>query len=300
MKIAYPLINRKNVQQATILQVCRWITCLGLITFSITTQATMSSTRLDLPSDVSVDYEEQRKIFIQAEKALNAKQPGKYKKLSSQLADYPLYPYLKYRELRRKVSSLDAGQIQDFMLKYGDTPYAGKLQKAWLSRKAEQKKWAQFLKAYTPQASTEMKCHYANALIQTDNKQAAFKQVPDLWLVGKSQPRSCDPVFKAFRNAGRLTPKITWRRIELAMTKGRTSLAGYLAKSLDKTEKKWVDEWIKVHKKPALIKNNALLKKSHPIRNTILVHALKRLARHQPEAAISLWQEISNKYSLPL
>ena len=38
-------------------------------------------------------------------------------------------------------------------------------------------------------------------------------------VVGKSQPKACDPVFNAWRRAGGLTPDLTWRRIALAMTK---------------------------------------------------------------------------------
>ena len=54
-------------------------------------------------------------------------------------------------------------------------------------------------------------------LIATGRPSEAFPEVEEIWLYGKSRPRSCDPVFDAWSKAGYLTTEINWRRIEKAM-----------------------------------------------------------------------------------
>ena len=252
---------------------------------------------IDSGFDLSDPYKKQRNLFLKAEKAFKKKQYSSYKKYYARLDNYPLQAYLKYREYRNKLSRLSEQQALQFFKGYKDTPYEGWLRTAWLNKKAKKQQWQQYLNAYTPQTSTERRCHHLNALMKTNNKERAFELVPELWLVGESQPRSCDPVFSAFKKAGKMTPELLWGRIKLAMQKGRTSLANYLARSLNKTDQKWVTEWVKVYRKPALVLKNPFFNQEqnqdHPIKSTIQVHSVERMARHQPKAAMKLVAELS-------
>lgn len=264
------------------------LTLYGLMLFFLLscnpTLASMAGTQLEL----SDPYKTQRNLFLKAETAFKKKQYSNYKKYYAKLDNYPLQAYLKYKEYRNKLSSLSEQQVLQFFKDYYDTPYEGWLRTVWLDKMAKKEQWQKYLNAYTPQKSTSRQCHYLNALIKTNSKALAFEQVPELWLVGESQPRSCDPVFSAFKKAGKMTPELLWQRSKLAMQKGRTSLATYLARSLNKNDQKWVSEWIKIYRKPALILKSPLLKKAHPIKSTIQVHSVERMARHQPKAAMKL------------
>ena len=242
--------------------------------------------------DISDRYQKQRTLFLKAESALKKGQYSKYYKYYRQLKGYPLQPYLRYREYRKKLSSLTESDVLAFFEQYKDTPYTDWLRVNWLDKKAKNKQWQQYINAYTPQKSVERQCHYVNALIQTGNKEKAFTRVPDLWLSGESRPRSCDPVFKAWKQAGMLSDDMIIERIKLAMKKGRTSLAKYLARSLNKEEQKWVQEWIKIYHKPALVLKSKRLQQDHAFKQDILVHAVERMARRQPEAAIKLLKSL--------
>lgn len=246
-------------------------------------------------------YQNDRNLFLKAEKAYKNRQYSQYKKYYSKLDNYPLQSYLKYREYRNKVSKLSEQQALQFFEDYADTPYEDWLRTAWLDRKAKKKQWQQYLNAYIPQKSTTRQCHYLNALIKTGQKEQAFEQVPELWLVGESQPRSCDAVFSAFKKSGKMTSELLSERIKLAMQKGRTSLATYLARSLNKDDQKWVTEWVKIYRQPAFVLKSSLLKKEHPIKTSIQVHSVERMARRQPKAAIKLVAELSkdNTFSQP-
>jgi len=271
-----------------------------LILFSLlfTTQIVLAS-KAGTHIDLTDPYKKQRTLFLKAENALNKKQYTNYEKYYAKLENYPLQAYLKYKEYLKKISRLSEQQVLKFLQDYQHTPYAERLRPVWLNRMAKKGQWQQYINAYTPQKSTERQCHYINALIETGNKAKAFAQVPELWLIGESQPRSCDPVFNAFKSAGKMTPELLLERIKLAMQKGRSSLATYLSRSLSKADQKWVAEWIRIYRKPALVLKSDMLKQDHPLRQSILVHSVERMARHQPEAAMKLLANLeeNNQFS---
>ncbi len=273
------------------------ISCLSLFCLSIfhSVLASKASAQINL----SDPYKKQRTLFLKAENAYKKKHYSRYKKYYKKLDGYPLQTYLKYKAYHNKLATLNEQQILQFFKDYKETPYEGWLRTAWLNRTAKKEQWQKYLNAYTPQKSIERQCHYLNALIKTNNEDKAMEQAPEVWLVGKSQPRSCDPVFSSFKKSGKITPELLWTRIKLAMKKGRTSLASYLARSLNKKDQQWVKEWIKIYRKPALVLKTPLLKQTHPMKSSIQVHSVKRMARRQPEAAIKLLAELSknNKFS---
>lgn len=274
----------------------------SLLCFMLLNPISVSASHNKVRIDLSDPYKKQRSVFLKAESALNKKQYKKYKKYYAELDHYPLQSYLKYKEYRKKIASLSEKQVLSFLQKYSDTPYESWFRIAWLKHKAKHKQWQQYLNAYTPQKDTARRCHYVNALLHTSKsddkaKQKAFALVPELWLKGKSQPDSCDPVFKAFTKAGKMTPELLWGRIKLAMKKGQTSLATYLARSLSATDQKWVKEWIRIYRKPALVLNSKRLKQQHPVKTTILVHAVKRTVSKQPKKAAELIDTLEKENS---
>jgi len=191
-----------------------------------------------------------RKKFIAAETALKKKQIKKFKKLLAQLKDYPLYPFLSYQYLRKNISHKNEQMILAFIKTAEKTPYAERIRKKWLDYNAKRGNWKSYLTAYTPQSSVSRQCDYLHALLKTGQKQRAFDQVKPIWLSGRSQPKKCDVIFNAWQTEGHITTELRWQRIKLAMNKGRISLAKYLAKPLDKENKQFLDEWIKLYRKP--------------------------------------------------
>jgi len=115
--------------------------------------------------------------------------------------------------------------------------------------------------------------------------------------VGHSQPRACDPLFTAWQKAGFIDDALTWQRIQLAMGKRKLTLTRYLTRFLSKKERTWANKWIEVHRKPSHILSKKRFATAHPMRNTILVHGLKRMARKDPLEAAAAWQtKISSRY----
>jgi len=249
-------------------------------------------------ADTNSALASQRKDFLAAEQALRQGAMSRFLRLQSDLAGYPLAPYLQYQNLRNKLTHVPASQIQTFIKSQSETPLADRLQFAWITGLARRGHWTQLIDSYIPGTSVTQECYFRQALLKTGATEQAFDDLERLWAVGFSQSRACDPVFRAWHQQGNITPLLSWQRFELAMNNNNARLARYLVRFLPTHEQRWGKLWVSVHKNPALIKSRARFASSHPMRNAILMHGLKRMARKDPLASIEIWENnLSHRYS---
>lgn len=251
----------------------------------------------DAPCQETVDPGRARTQFLEAERALKQGKHAQFRSLLAHLRHYPLYPYLLRQDLERRLGTATSDEIADFLKTYEDSLPAETLRTAWLKVLARQQRWAEYLKFYTPQTDTELRCHRHWALYRTGQKDKAFQDVERIWLSGKSQPDACDPVFEAWHASGRLTPKLVWQRVNLALEAGRTGLARYLKRYLEPAEAQWVERWIEVHQSPEKALKNPALAADHPRARAIVAYGVRRMARKDPLAAVSAWDRIKDRYS---
>ncbi|MEN8215972.1 MAG: transglycosylase SLT domain-containing protein [Pseudomonadota bacterium] len=240
---------------------------------------------------------QQRWQFKRAYKALKAENWEKLQQISTSLQDYPLYYYLRYHYLKERLKQVRPSEIQAFLKRYGDTYFGKKLRQDWLNLLAGNRDWAGFVQDYTPQKSTSFQCHYAYArLMIRQNTQSAISDAKKLWLVGKSQPNACTPLFDYLYEHGLIDNALIWGRIGLAMKKGELSLASFLAKRLDSADSVWVTRWQSMHKKPAktLAKFNG---PDLPVVRDIILHGIRRLARQNFERANDYWNTFQRRYA---
>ncbi len=256
-----------------------WLWLLGLLLFQ-----TASADLLDRP---------RRELFVAAEKALQKDQTALYELLAQALRDYPLYPYLEYQALTRRLAKADADEVARFLQRWADTPLAGRLRARWLERLARKKDWTGYLRFWRDDGNVTRRCLHLQALLATGHEKEALDQVEPLWLHGRSRPKACDPVFAAWRKAGRLTPELTWQRLAMAMDKGQVRLARYLKKLLPSKERPLAELWLAVRRKPARVLQDARLPTHHLMRQALLSYAVRRQTTLDPLAAIDLWKKIA-------
>ncbi len=250
--------------------------------------------------DVAVIYKKEREAFVAAEDALKRGKITEYQELRKGLENYPLYPYLEYGELRYGFSSKKLPRVKEFLKRYPDLPVSDLLRSSWLNHLAAKKEWDSYLDLYTPQSSIERQCSYIRALISTNEREKAYKLVKPIWLHGSSQPDDCNQVFKEWQNAGKLTPKLVWGRIELAMQEGETSLARYLRRYLPAKERGWFDQWIHIHNNPERMARHNKLIGPKRLQQAIQAHGLKQLAHRNIDTALKVWERLQkNEEKLP-
>jgi soluble lytic murein transglycosylase len=240
---------------------------------------------------------EQRNRFLEAESALNRREMKRFRRLRDGLEGYPLYPYLEFAEISRRLESASSDEIETFLERYSDSPLAWRLRHPWLKLLARRGAWENFLEVYEQSDDASLRCQRLRALINTNQADKAMHQVEALWLVDRSQPSACDPVFEAWRTGGYLTRDLVWQRIALAVRAGRPSLASYLTRYLDTEERPLANEWLRVREQPTRVMRVARIDGDPEIVEAVLVYGIERLARRDPELAADTWERLRARFA---
>lgn len=265
----------------------------------ITVFLTFSLSGLNVQAYVNKEFTTQRSLFLQVEADLKKGKLLSYQKHKQALVGYPLYPYLKFELLKAGIHNIKHSDVSAFIKTYHDSPLANKLRNEWLRAKASKKLWVDYLNAYEAQANndTEIQCHYYNALIQTSNDRSFYSVLPEIWLTGKALPKACDPVFQTWKQDGKLTKTLIWQRIKLCIANNDVKLARHLSKELSAEESKLVELWIRTHHDPHLITKDHYFTQKHPAVTEMIIHAIVKIAKTKPDAAVHLWQELEKKHA---
>ena len=239
-----------------------------------------------------------RKIFLSAEKYVWQANTPRYKNLYKQLTTYSLKPYLDQKRLMHRIKLKDAQQIDNFLTKYQGTPLDWPLRKKWLKYLAKrQRKWM-FLNYYRPNGNVKLQCTYLRYQLDTGKSaQTILPQVSKLWLVGKSQPKVCDPLFKRWQKAGYRTANIVWQRIGLAAKGGKHTLIPYLTKLLPKSQQKFAKLWHKVRRDPAYVRYLNKFPQQNIKSTEIITYGLKRYIWRDPKRAIKVYKKAQQKFN---
>lgn len=263
------------------------------VTFELSPPSRLQNAPTMLDRVVNFESEKlsrQRERFVEAEQALQKNQLTKYRRLLPELADYPLYPYLRVQDIQRRLGSVSNKELQQFFDSFESQPATEMLRGKLLRYYIRKGQWKQFLAFYTPQNNSSLQCYHAYALIRTGNTDAAWSVIEKLWQTGKSRPRNCDRVFNLWKSAGKLTPELAWKRLELTLEDGNRRLASYLVRSLPASDRKLARTWIKLYRQPERIDHYwpRLASSSHVMATEILHNVMLRLARKNPEQLAEL------------
>ena len=242
----------------------------------------------------------QRVDFLTAERAWDAGDVRRYWDLKEALADYPLYPYLEYREFKRSLDKTRPDEVKRFLATWRDTSLAERLRNRWLRLLERRGDWAAYLIFDAPSDHAWRRCNRLRALYETGRREQALAAVEPLWNVGESQPRQCDRLFEVWAEAGRMTPERIWSRFSKVMARGDMSLARHLTKRMPKADARLADVWIRLYGEPERLARKSLrqrLEKDGPRERQVLVHALARLARKDEQKAVAAWKELGSRYA---
>ncbi|EIJ43368.1 soluble lytic murein transglycosylase-like protein [Beggiatoa alba B18LD] len=262
-----------------------WFKQAGFVIFSL----------INIPPVFAVNVVEQRLQFQQAYEAIQAKDNQRYQSLIAELQDYPIVQYLEYYWLSDHLN--DNLKMQAFFGRYADSPVAPRLRRAWLNQLIKDKNWSQYLRAYTPQNNSLLACHYLNAVLTQQNALNAeqLSEAKNLWVVGKSQPNACDPVFKYLADKQEITKELRWQRIRNAIAENDFKLAQGIAKGLSKDELEWVNRWATMQANPTATLATFNYPDT-PLTREIIRYGIKQLARTEADSAYQFWQTLKDRY----
>ncbi len=248
-----------------------------------------------IPTVSASELEAQRLLYRAAENALKRNELKVFKAILSQLENYPLYPYLIHQELERRLNTASKAEISTFLEQYGDLPMADPLRHRWLARLAREQRWQDFLTFYQGSERTVMRCLQARALLQSGHTSEGFDAAALLWQSGTSQPTECDPVFVAWRHAGKLTTALLWERTALSLEAGQTGMVRYLRSLHVPADQKRLDAWQSLVLRPTDVSLHDWSEPAHFMAPRMLTIIFGRLIRLDVPKALEAWHTLQGR-----
>jgi soluble lytic murein transglycosylase len=238
----------------------------------------------------ALDLPQMRRLYINALENLDEGRFDAFEAAKAQLIDYPLYPYLDLQDHRRRLHELTTEQVAAFRQRWKDSPIAGRLYDEWMDDLAHRGAWDLFLQNYEPTPNNaERQCDYLRALDRSGKHDAAMAAVEPLWLIGTSQPKTCDALFAVWIQRGLVNNRMVWDRLTLALQARSWDLARYLAGLLSPELRKQGELFYRVARDPALIGDTAHFTANDDATRHIVKYGVRRLASNDPDAAAAAW-----------
>ncbi|WP_413285129.1 murein transglycosylase [Vibrio sp. MA40-2] len=190
-----------------------------LVSFSSSVQAVLAS------------LDQQRIIYQQAQDYLDQKKINEYLKIRDQIVDYPLTPYVDYRQFLLEIGQKTPLQVEDFIHQYHELPFSNRIRAKYLDALIDKQDWTNFYQFQPEEPRMEKyRCSYHYAQLKNGQKEQAFQGAAKLWLSGKSVSDNCNMLFQEWQQAGLRTDDLVLRRMLLSYEKNSIRLLNYLAK----------------------------------------------------------------------
>ncbi len=222
-----------------------------------------------------------------------------FEQLMPGLRDYLLYPYLQYEDLRYRRGIVSDGEMASFLEEHEDWAFTSGLKKAWLRTLGARSRWDSLI-TYAPGSSdTEIQCYFAQARIKRGQTQGLLADAQSLWVVGKSQPDACDPVFNWLKKEGGITTGLAWERIRRAMDARQPKLTRYLVRFLAEEDRVWADRWYQQDRSGYRQLKQANKWQDQEKSRDITAYGLRRLARSDSDRAAQIFGTLDSHFNWP-
>ncbi|EWH11602.1 Lytic transglycosylase catalytic [Catenovulum agarivorans DS-2] len=274
-------------------QVLSKICCAGLL-FAVSSSS-YASNQIE---DVEARLSKQRVWFVEHERKAAKASLSTINKWRESYGDYPLFPYIELAYLKKHPYLSNKQAIRAFLHLYEGTALEWSLRMPWLRYLAKKNEAILFLNDFKPTSNAELNCHKLRFQLQIGGKiEDLADDIMPLWVVGKSQPKACDPLFKQWADAGLRTTDMVKRRVVLAADGGRHTLIPYLTRLLPKSEQGWAKLWHSVRRDPARITRLSSFNKTAEYAQ-IQVYGIQRLIWRDPERAIKHYGKMLEHFSI--
>ncbi|MDD9197267.1 murein transglycosylase [Aliivibrio sp. S3MY1] len=245
----------------------------------------------------ALSIDESRAQYQEAKESLKGKDLEKYKKIRETLDEYPLAPYLDYRELRMDLSSKTPDDIRLFRHDNRTLSIGNSLDYQYLVTLGLNERWADFIDYFPKEPSSKnLQCYYYQAKNELGDKNLAWKGAEKLWLTGSSVTYECDDLFKAWSDAGKLTDDLIIDRMLLVYKARNSSLFSYLEKMLSSDKaKKQAKDIVELFNDPDLLAEFSKTNKATDFTKQLTLISIEREARKNPEKAIEMLPHLVKK-----
>ena len=228
--------------------------------------------------------------FLVARDAFRAGDSARLERIAPRLKGHPLESYVVYWQIRLKLDEVDPERVRAFLVRYDGMPLADRLRSEWLKSLGKREQWAMFAEQYPRRAGddAELDC-YALQWKRIRDGDAVLDQALPYWSSGQDQPESCQALFAAMINTGRLGAQAIWARFRLAHESGNYRLAARLAAELPPGDRPAPRDLERVERNPSQALAKGDFRLSSRSGRELLLYALDRTSRSDASAAREAW-----------
>lgn len=213
------------------------------------------------------------------------------------LEDYVLYPDLRAAWLRATLTNADHDEIEGFLDRNGVLKPARELRYRYALHLAEIGHLDDYLAIYEQYYqgldAPRLDCLALQAELDAGRTTRVVPRAIDLWTVGESQVKECDPVFEFLEAGNHLGIVEYMKRFELAVEAREFTMARWLGKSIDQRHIDIASQWLQAQRNPESFVRNYRKWGSDDVTRAQLVYAVERVTYDDPTVALELWNDVS-------
>ena len=236
-----------------------------------------------------------RDKFKLAVKELRTGVGPRYQSLRRELEHYPLAVYLDALVIEGNLHYGKPEDVTAFMQVAGSSPIAMRTLRSFVRHKIEDRRWDSVV-AVTQSLTlnTELTCHRAHALLMEGETAEATLLLNEVWAVGQSQIKACDPAFKTWYRKSGPTDDVVWKRALKAADARNSTLLRYLKRFASPELKPSLDDLGEIYRRPDRVTQKT--RGSFSRQRDIAHVGVKGLARVNPKRALDAMQALSKRF----
>lgn len=226
---------------------------------------------------------------------------------------YILAPYADYWLMLLRLEKADAAEVESFLSRNADLPFADRMRGEWLKKLAKQQDWQTFFNHYPyyKRDDVAVQCYalFGKALAEGVGEELA-QQTRKIWMSATDLPDACTPLFDEVQKVGGLGQEDLWGRFRLALAQSKLALAKGIAARINGVDEKQLKQLDVANQSPGLVlgdnpksakasRAKTAAKVAVGLNNRtgveIYLFALDRLARSDLAAAIEKMQKLQSR-----
>ncbi|MGH8372479.1 MAG: hypothetical protein ACRETO_07080, partial [Gammaproteobacteria bacterium] len=250
------------------------------------------------PALSAADLAAQRAEFKQAWTAARQGDLATLTPYLDKLADYPLYPYLRFAYLDSTLDQQPDDVVQAFLKQQWALPIADDLREDWLLALAKRGDWKTVLANYQDETDIPLRCAAVSAHLAGDDTQDRNVWIvvaQHLWLSPQQRPDSCAAAFQYLTAHHLISKQMLARRTTLALQAREYQVAKQLLPQLAEDDRTWAGAWLQMVADPRQALENTQVPDESRY-HQMLIEGVKLVARRDPARARHLWHQLSHDY----
>jgi soluble lytic murein transglycosylase len=213
------------------------------------------------------------------------------------LEPYVLWPDIRAAWFRASIKTADHGDVEAFLDEYGVLKPARELRYQYALHLADEDRLDEYLSIYQQYYQglniARLDCLALQAELEAGRDKRIVSRSMELWLVGRSQVRECDPVFANLKTRNILTKEHHAERFAMAIDQREFRLARYLSGPLPPEYRETATTWLRAQEDPRDFIRDKADDADTPILRRQLAYAVERIAFRDPRLAKQQWDSIS-------